>query len=176
VDHLLWLDPVTILMKLKHELDGLNYELVSPIEIAPALAKWDFNRKLIRVGDVTFVDANGPKSEGRARFSIFHEVIHALSGDQGALNRLNTRSDIPQYARKLRALETRTDKVTAAFMAPRHLICEHWSAREVAFFFGMSDESAGFRIDEIRGRARVARKVPDAVTRLLSELNRGSRG
>jgi len=175
VDELFWLDPVTILMKLKHEVRGFNYELVPPNEIAPALAKWESKRKLIRIGDATFAAADGPKSDGRARFSIFHESMHALGRDRGEFNRINTRLDIPSYARKLRALESGTDKITAAFMAPRHLISDGWPVQQVAFFFGMSTESARIRLDEIRGREHRAKKLPDAVTRLLSELNKGSR-
>ena len=151
VDHLPWFDPLTILMKLKRQLPGSNYSVVAPDEIAPPLAKWDSSRKLILIGDDTIAAANGPRADGRARFSVFHEVMHALGGHEGELNRVHSRSDIPQYAVKLRALESRTDKTAAAFVAPRHLISERWAAPEVAFRFGMSLESARFRIEEIRG-------------------------
>ncbi len=141
VDHLQWLDPMTILTKLRHEIPGCDFATVAPGEIAPALAKWDSGRKLIRIGEDTFAAANIPRSEGRARFSIFHEAIHVLGGHEGAFNRLPGRSEVPGYAQKLRALEASTDKITAAFMAPRHLISDNWSVEDVALFFGMSAES-----------------------------------
>ena len=176
VDHLMWLDPMTILMKLRHghHIRGFDFKTVTPGEIAPALAKWDFGAKLVLIDDQTFAAAN--RAEGYARFTVFHEVMHALGGHKGEFNRLQSRSEIPPYARKLRAMESRTDKITAAFMAPRHLICDGWAAREVAFFFGMSAESARIQLDEIKGRERLIKRVPDAVTRLLSELDKGSRG
>jgi hypothetical protein len=171
IDDLQWLDPMTILMKLR-ELRGCDFATVSASEIAPSLAKWDSSEKLIRIGAETFAAANFPRSEGRARFSIFHEVVHALSGDEGEFNRLPGRSDIPAYAQKLRALEARTDKITAALMAPRHLIHDEWSVGDVSLHFGMSDESAGFRIEEIRDRPRGVRTRPDSVTQLLLDLSR----
>ncbi len=176
VDHLHWLDPMTILMKLKGEIPGFNFALVALADLAPALAKWDSRCKLIRIGREAFAAANGPKTDGRARFSIFHEVIHALSGDKGGFNRLSSRSEIPRYAPRLLDLETRTDKITAAFMAPRHLICDGWLAPQVAFFFGMSAESAMIRFEEIRGRVRPAKTLPDSVQQLLLDLKKGSRG
>jgi Zn-dependent peptidase ImmA (M78 family) len=176
VDHLQWLDPMTILMKLRCQIPGVDFATVDPFQIKPALAKWDSSCKLIRIGSDTFAAANGPQSDGHARFSVFHEIIHALGGDEGQLNRLHSRSEIPSYARRLRALESNTDRVTAAFMAPRHLIPDGWMAREVAFFFGMSVESAKIRIEEIRGRARIKRTLPDSVTQLLLDLKKGSRG
>ncbi|MGB7976146.1 MAG: hypothetical protein WCF81_17785, partial [Roseiarcus sp.] len=75
VDDLPWLDPMTILMKLRDEL-GIAFKTVLAGEIAPAAAKWDFRKKLIKITNETFAAANFPRSEGHARFSIFHEVIH----------------------------------------------------------------------------------------------------
>jgi hypothetical protein len=175
VDHLPWLDPMTILMKVRDEL-GVNFETVPAEAIAPAPAKWFSAEKLIKITDETFAAGNFPRSDGHARFGIFHEVIHALRGDHGEFNRLHSRAEIPVYAAELRAVESRTDKITAAFMAPRHLIREGWAAREVASYFGMSLEAARIRIEEIRGPARPARKLPDSVAELLRDLNKTSRG
>jgi Zn-dependent peptidase ImmA (M78 family) len=175
VDHLLWLDPMTILMKLRDEF-GIDFKTVPAGEIAPAAAKWDFKKKLIKITNETFAAANFPRSEGHARFSIFHEVIHALRGDEGEFNRLHSRFEIASYATKLRAVESRTDKITAAFMAPRHLIREGWGAREIASSFGISLESARIRIEQIWGPSRPARKLPESVAELLRNLNKKSRG
>lgn len=175
VDDLPWLDPMTILMKLRDEL-GIAFKTVPAGEIAPAAAKWDFRKKLIKITNETFAAANFQRSEGHARFSIFHEVIHALRGDEGEFNRLHSRTEIAPYAPKLRAVESGTDKITAAFIAPRHLICEGWAAHEVASSFGISFESARIRIEEIRGPARAARKLPDSVAELLRDLNKKSPG
>jgi hypothetical protein len=171
----LWLDPMTILNKLRHELFGVNFETVPQCELSPALAKWDSNAKLIRIGTETFAAANGPECNGHARFSVFHEVIHALAGDKGQVNRLHSRLEIPTYARRLRALESKTDKITAAFMAPRHLIEEGWGASQIEFFAGMSAESARIRFEEIRGRVRLAKELPASVTQLLLDLKKGSK-
>jgi Zn-dependent peptidase ImmA (M78 family) len=173
IDHLQWLDPMTILNKLRHEF-GFNFATVAAEDIAPAPAQWDFDAKLIRIADETFAAANFPRSDGHARFSIFHEIIHALSGHEGKFNRLHSRSEIPRYARGLRALESRNDKITAAFMAPRHLISEAWTSGKIASSFGMSPESARIRIEEIKGRSRAARRLPDSVAQLLIDLNKSS--
>jgi hypothetical protein len=173
VDHLIWLDPMTILMKLRHgrHIRGFDFKTVTSGAIAPALAMWDFGAKLISIDDETYAAAN--RAESHARFTIFHEVVHALGRHKGEFNRLQSRSEIPPYARKLRALESRTDKITAAFIAPRHLICDGWSAREVAFFFGMSAESARIRIEEIRGRARPTKTPPESTADLFRDWNKG---
>jgi Zn-dependent peptidase ImmA (M78 family) len=174
VDDLPWLDPMTILMKLRDEF-GIDFKTVPAGEIAPAAAKWDFKKKLIKITNETFASANFPRSEGHARFSIFHEVIHALCGDEGEFNRLHSRFEIASYAPKLRAVESRTDKITAAFMAPRHLIGEGSDAREIASSFGISFESARIRVEQIRGPSRPGRKLPDSVAALLRDLNKKSR-
>jgi hypothetical protein len=72
-------------------------------------------------------------------------------------------------------LESKTDKITAAFMAPRHLIQEGWGASQIAFFAGMSAESARIRYEEVAGRTRSAKKLPDSVAQLLRDLNKGSK-
>src|SRR6185312_7722244 len=90
VDEFLWLDPMTILNKLRHTLSGVNFETVPQRDLSPALAKWDSGAKLIRIGIETFAAANGPECDGHSRFSIFHEVVHALAGHKGQVNRLHS--------------------------------------------------------------------------------------
>jgi hypothetical protein len=172
VDHQCWLDPATILTKLKQEPWEIDYETVPPAEIAPAPAKWDSERRLILISDEIFDAANRQEPDAHARFSIFHEIVHALEGHTGKLNRLHSRFDIPRYAGKLRRLESRTDKITAAFIAPRHLVSPEWNADAVAFRFGMSIPSARLRIEEIRGKDRAGKKIPDVVTQLLRDLDK----
>jgi len=172
IDEQRWLDPVTILMKLKREIAGFNYKLVDSKEVFPALAKWDSVSNRILLCGNSFAAANGFRADGRARFSIFHEAVHALRGDEGQFNRLHSRAEIPRFAVKLRRLESGTDQVVAAFMAPRHLIKEEWSPKEVAFYFGMSLESATIRLNEVRGSVRQRRDRPAFISELLFDLDK----
>lgn len=80
---------------------------------------------------------------------------------------------IPNYARKLKELERWTERVTAAFLAPRHLIRSNDTAETIAFRFGMSMTAAQIRIGVVSPRqTKPRRKVPDAIARLLADLKK----
>ena len=171
VDQLSWLDPMTLIVKLKRLISGFNFALVEASAIPGALAQWDAEVKLIKIRRDIFESANGYRADGRARFSIFHEIVHAMQGDQGTLNRALSRTDIPKYARKLRAIEGDTDQITGALMAPRHLVLDDYLEADVAFRFGMSSSAAKIRLEEIRGRRPEARQLPDSIKQLLLDLS-----
>ena len=170
IDQLSWLDPMTLLVKLKRIIPGFNFGLVEASAIPGALAQWDGDAKLIKIRRDIFAAANGYRADGRARFSIFHEVVHAMEGDQGTLNRTVSRINIPKYARNLRAVEGRTDRITGALMAPKHMILDTYSVADVAFRFGMSASASKIRLEEVRGPQQMGKKLPDAIRRLLDEL------
>lgn len=168
VDDLTWIDPMTVLVKLKRLIRGFEFALVSSSELDGKLARWESDRKRIAIRHDVFYAANEQRQEGRARYSIFHEVVHALEGHSGTLYRAVSREDIPVYARKLRALEAYTDSVTAAFMAPRHLIVADETPQSIAFRFGMSEQAARIRHEEVFGRPEMRRVVPQDIRDLLS--------
>jgi hypothetical protein len=175
VDELSWLDPMTILMKAKNLIPGFGFVLVSSGALPPnILAQWDSESKRIKISEGTFCGANGFSCNPRDRYSIFHEVVHALEGHVGALNRATSLDVIPNYARKLKDLERWTERVTAAFMAPRHLVRGDDTAGSVAFRFGMSVQAATIRLGEVTPpQKRQPRQVPDTITRLLADLKKG---
>jgi Zn-dependent peptidase ImmA (M78 family) len=137
------------------------------------LAEWDSKSKRISISEVTFCGANGFSCNPRDRYSIFHEVIHALEGHSGTLSRTTSLDVIPNYARKLKELERWTERVTAAFLAPRHLIRSNDTAETIAFRFGMSMKAAHIRLGVVSPQqTKPRREVPDAIARLLADLKK----
>jgi Zn-dependent peptidase ImmA (M78 family) len=142
-------------------------------ELPPdVLAQWDAEDKLIIIPEASFCRANGFSSTPRDRYSIIHEVIHALEGHSGTLNRATNLGAVPRFAHKLRKLETWTERVTAAFIAPKHLIRANDTAETIAFRFGMSMQAAVIRLGEISPPQRGSRQVPDVIAKLLADLKR----
>jgi hypothetical protein len=101
-------------------------------------------------------------------------MIHALEGHSGTLNRATSLDVIPNYARKLKELERWTERVTAAFLAPKHLIRGNDTAETIAFRFGMSVRAAQIRFSEVSPQqTKQPRQVPDTIARLLADLKKG---
>jgi Zn-dependent peptidase ImmA (M78 family) len=176
VDELSWLDPMTIIMKAKRIIHGLSFSLVRSSDLPPnVLAQWDSKRKCICICEESFYGANGFSCNPRDRYSIFHEVIHALEGHSGTLNRATSLSQIPGYARKLKELERWTERLTASFIAPAHLIRDDDDAEKIAFKFGLSIKAAIIRLDELRTPKREGRQIPDSVAKLLLDLKKTTR-
>jgi hypothetical protein len=173
VDELSWLDPMTILVKAKRLVPGLNFALVGSSDLPPnVLAQWDSKSKLIRIREGSFCEANGFSCNPRDRYAIFHETIHALEGHAGTFNRAVSLNEIPNYARKLKALERWTETVTAAFMAPKHLFRAGESPETIAFRFGISLQAATIRMDELLPRLHKPRQIPESVAQLLASLKK----
>jgi hypothetical protein len=173
VDELSWLDPMTILTKAKRLVPGLGFALVDSGELPPnVLAEWDSKSKRIRISEDAFCGANGFSCNPRDRYSIFHEVVHALEGHSGTLSRATSLDAIPNYARKLKELERWTESVTAAFLAPRYLIRSNDTAETIAFRFGMSARAAQIRLGEVSPQEARRRQVPDSIARLLADLKK----
>jgi hypothetical protein len=106
VDDLSWLDPMTILMKAKGLIPGLDFALVKEGALPPnVLAEWESKSKRISISESTFCGANGFSCNPRDRYSIFHEVIHALEGHSGTLRRTTTkpRREVPDAIARLLA-------------------------------------------------------------------------
>lgn len=158
IDGQQWIDPMTVLRKLVEIIPGFTFALVDAPLLEGKQARWDSTRKQIEIRKDVFYAANEGRQEGRARYSIFHEVVHALSGHAGQFYRDVSRDNIPKYARRLREVEAETDRVTAALIAPKHLIQLTDSVDDIAFKFGLSRQAASIRFDEVRGIRRFPRK------------------
>ena len=170
IDHLTWIDPMTVLRKLVELIPGFCFALVDAATLDGKLARWDSDKKRIQIREDVFYAANERRREGRARYSIFHEVVHALEGHRGQLNRDTSRANIPSYARKLKELESNTDKITAAFMAPRHLVSPNETAEQIESRFGLSRQAAKIRWEELHGRSSAGRKLPPHIRDMLDGL------
>lgn len=170
IDHQTWIDPMTVLAKLVGLIPGFRFALVDAATLNGKLARWESAKKRILIREDVFYAANERRQEGRPRYSIFHEVIHALEGHEGQFNRDTSRANIPSYARKLKELESSTDQVTAAFMAPRHLINPDATVEEIEFRFGLSRQAAKIRWEELHGRSSAGRRLPQHIRDLLDGL------
>ena len=175
LDSVSWIDPMTVLVKLKRLKPGFDFALVNSTQLPPNVqAQWDSKSGIIKIRDETFYQANRFSSIPRARYAIFHEVVHVLDGHAGRLNRSSSLTNIPNYARRLKEIETWTERVTAAFIAPAHLIAKDDTIDSIAFRFGLSTKASMIRHGELFEAIRPARKVPDVVVDLLLSLGKRS--
>ena len=121
IDSCKWIDVQTVLSKLRELMPEVSWCRVSDTELPDALAQWDAENNSIKIRESIYRAANYPTQNGRARWSIFHEVIHAVEGHEGILNRALSRHSIPRYAKRLNNIESYTDRLTAAFIAPKKI-------------------------------------------------------
>src|SRR5215471_19839919 len=85
VDDLLYLDPMTLIVKAKHF--GLigDYRRVPDHEMPDDEAIFDPHRKILIIRESAFCAMN--RGEARARFTIAHELGHMALGHTNARNR-----------------------------------------------------------------------------------------
>ena len=170
IDSCKWADAQTVLCRIRDILPGVSWKRVKDSELPNALAQWDSASKIISIRETIYQEANFPTQNGRARWAIFHEVVHAMEGHEGVLNRSPSRKNLPKYAKRLKQIEETTDRITAAVIAPRRFISSTDTAENISEEFGLSLEASKFRILEIREERKTPREVPNYVIDLLGEL------
>jgi IrrE N-terminal-like domain len=89
------------------------------------------------------------RHERRARFTVAHEIGHALL-HVGTLNRVLPRQSIPTF----RQPEWQANRFAAALLMPRHLVAQYESLPEISVTFGVSEHAASVRARELKLRMR----------------------
>lgn len=173
VDGLEFFDVPTLVFK-ACKLLGLGYSLVTDQELPEPGGRWDAERKLFLFRQSVFEAANSLCPDPRARWTIVHEIIHALNGDKGIRNRSPVGSLEKKIQTGIRAIEAQTDRLTASFFAPYHLIHDDESASSIARRFGMGMEAATIRAAEVaKSRRRelgIDRPIPESIRNIIEDL------
>jgi Zn-dependent peptidase ImmA (M78 family) len=177
VDNVDFLHVPTLIYKLKRLLPGLSYVLVGDSDLPDPGGRWDARSKQLIFRRSVFEGANRPNPEPRARFTIVHELIHAYRGHEGIRNRSAAGSLEKTLSTKTRRVETVTDRLAAAVLAPFDRIEPNETAGSIARRFGLSKQAAEIRADEAaryyRRKNKTLRPIPDSVQKILDDLRNG---
>jgi uncharacterized protein DUF955 len=177
VDDLVWLEAPTLIYKVCHSFPPIQYARVADHELPDPGGRWDANRKVLIFRESVFAASNKFNPDARARFTIAHEVAHAVLAHEGIRNRSAQDSQEKKFSNRIRHLEAVTDRFAVAIYAPLHLIQPHETAESIALRFGLSKRASEIRAEEAardyRRKNGLIRPIPDPIKRLLDELRNG---
>ena len=167
-------DLMTVILKIKH-IDGrFNYSRVPDHELPASEAQWDSANMLVRMRESVFVGMQ--RNEPRARMTVAHELSHYLHGHKGLFHRKAgiLISDISIAS--VRHEESEAKRTGPIILAPEYLTPEGTSAEEISSMFGLSDEAALYRYEEVerirRRRKGERRPLPQSIIDYLREARR----
>jgi Zn-dependent peptidase ImmA (M78 family) len=176
-DDQVWVDAPTLLFKLHHYF-GIGYQRLLNNELPDPGGQWDANNRHIKLNESVFVGANDPNPLPRCRWTVVHEVSHAALGDAGIRNRSAKDSLEKRTSGRIKSIEARADRFTAALLAPLHLIRPDESAESIALRFGLSKTAAEIRAKDAaknhRRKHNIKREIPDSIKKIIDELKRNS--
>ena len=175
-DDQIFIDAPTLVYKVRHFFPGVQYSLVEDAELPPPGGQWRADKRLFIFRKTIFEAANKLNANPHARWTLAHEVSHFANGDPGIRNRSAKGSLEKVILPKIRRIESRTDRFTAALLAPLHLIEFNEPISSIACRFGLSDEAAEIRAEEVarayRRRHGIARPLPKSVENVLADLKK----
>jgi Zn-dependent peptidase ImmA (M78 family) len=174
IDDLVLVEAPTLVFKVCHYFPDIRYLRVRDHELPDPGGRWDSENKLLIYRESVFAGANEPNADPRCRWTMAHEVSHAVFDDQGIRNRSPKNSLEKRVSAKVREIESRTDRFTAAVLASLHLIEPDESVASIALRFGLSKEAAAIRSEEAarayRRQHRIPRELPPSIKKLLEDL------
>jgi Zn-dependent peptidase ImmA (M78 family) len=116
------------------------------------------------------------RGEPRARMTIAHELSHYLLGHKGYLNRRAVKSNAELSVQRIINQESEARRTAPIILAPEHLIPEVASLEDLMSMFGLSQQAAAIRkeeIDRLRRRRRgEPRPLPQSIVDFLKEAKR----
>ncbi len=175
-DGQVFIDAPTLVYKVRHFFPDVQYSLVQEHELPPPGGQWHAEKRLFIFRQSVFEAANKLNSNPRARWTVAHEVSHFANGDEGVRNRSSKSSLEKAISPKVRRIESRTDRFTAALLAPLHLIELEEPISSIALRFGLSEEAAKIRFEEAarayRRRHGLTRPLPASIQNLLADLKK----
>lgn len=177
VDDLVWLDAPTLIYKTCYSFPPIHYVRVADQELPDPGGRWDTNRKLLIFRESVFAASNKFNPDARARYTVAHEVAHAVLAHDGVRNRSAKDSQEKRFSSKIRQLEAVADRFAVATYAPLHLIQPYESAESIALRFGLSKRAAEIREEEAarnyRRKNGLLRPIPDSIMRLIDDVRNG---
>lgn len=167
---------IDVLRTLKHS--GIINDYVRvPNEAMPDVeAKFDPDNRKIFLRESTYIAAE--RENDRARWTIAHEVGHAVFAHSKTRNRSSNPGRIEKIAPSIRCDETQANKFAAAFLAPFHRadFSLETTPEQIARRFGVSVPAAVARVEELTRIYRringLRRPLPSSVIDLLGEAQR----
>jgi hypothetical protein len=176
IDDLIWIDAPTLIFKVCHHFPEIDYQLVDDADLPPPGGRWDADRKLLIYRRSVFEAANKPNPDPPARWTVTHEITHAVFDDQGIRNRSTRDSNEKRFSSTIRRIESRTDRFTGAVLAPLHLIEQNESVESISQRFGLSKTAATIRKGEAERAYRkqhgILRPLPASIQTLLDEIKK----
>jgi Zn-dependent peptidase ImmA (M78 family) len=108
--------------------------------------------------------------------TVAHELSHYILGHKGHLNRSVTKSAVEVSVRHIVNQESEARRTAPIILAPEYLIREGATVAEIISSFGLSEEAAMIRKEEIeairRRRRGELRPLPQSIIDYLREAER----
>ncbi len=168
------LDMMTLIVKAKEYLPGFNYVRVPDHEMPDVEGMYNPDAKLLAIPERIFSDMNNDKP--RARFTIAHEVSHAILGHAEIRFR---HTELKAYERaklNIRREESEANRAAAFILAPDHIVSTCNSVEEVMTKCGPSRKAAEIRKSEFdadqRRKSGQQRPLPFKVTEFLRDAKK----
>jgi Zn-dependent peptidase ImmA (M78 family) len=167
-------DLMTVITKVKHINPAFNYARIPDHEMTDVEAQWDSEKFVLRMRESVFVGMQ--RGEPRACMTVWHELSHMILKHEGILNRRAVRSGAEVAVARIRIQESEARRLAAVLMAPEHLASDEVTVDGLREMFGLSDEAAIYRKEEIeavrRRRRGEKRPLPQSVVDFLREAQR----
>jgi IrrE N-terminal-like domain len=167
-------DMMTVISKLKHVVPSFNYRRVPDEEMPEAEAHWYSEDFELSMRESVFVGMR--RGEPRARMTVAHELSHYLLAHKGYLNRNVTKSNAEMSVQRIVNQESEARRTAPIILAPEYLVPEGATAEEIVSTFGLSQQAAVIRKEEIevirRRRRGEPRPLPQSIVDYLTEAKR----
>lgn len=174
LEHQVRPDMMTIISKLKHVDPSFKYRRVPDRDMPDAEASWNSKDTEISMRESVFVAMQ--RGEPRARMTVAHELSHYLLKHEGHLNRSPVRSAVEVSVRRIVHQESEARRLAPRILAPEHIVPDNASIEDIVSLFGLSQEAAAIRKDEIeavrRRRRGEKRPLPQSIVDFLKEAKR----
>lgn len=148
--------------------------LVEDHMLAEPGGQWNHDSKTLTFRRSVFERATSASPIPRSVFTVVHELVHCFFDHEGVRNRSGYRSIEKIAVTKVRRIETITDRLTSAVLAPLRFIEFDEAASSIAAKFGLSNQAANMRAEVAsryyRRKKGLQRPLPKFVTDLQAEL------
>ena len=167
-------DMMTIISKLKHVVPSFSYRRMPDEEMPDAEARWSSENFELCMRESVFVGMQ--RGEPRARMTVAHELSHYLLEHKGDLNRSVVKSSAELSVQRIINQESEARRLAPIILAPEYLVPEGATVEEIVSKFGLSQQAAAIRKDEIeairRRRRGEPRPLPQSIVDYLKEAKR----
>lgn len=165
---------MTVISKLKHVVPSFDYRRVPDEEMPDAEAYWYSEDFELSMRESVFIGMR--RGEPRARMTVAHELSHYLLEHKGYLNRSVIKSNAELSVQRIIHQESEARRLAAIILAPEYLVPEGATVEEIVSTFGLSQQAAAIRKDEVerirRRRRGELRPLPQSIVDYLKEAKR----